>query len=396
MRSKGGKSSVARSDGEVVFSLSRFRNRSRLIGEAMKSIHTLLAVSSLTIGISRAESTAVLKTDTVPKNGITQVWSPLFQATWDKFNTRRQGKLIKVEPKNDIMSAMDRFTWNETEVMPTGGYAVFAGPSTAEFATEVRNKVLKQFRYHMTIGQPPENDRGETLYGVLVRDLNFKQQFYRSRKHPMDFKDSAGKTHQVSFFGTAGKLSNDYGSNVRVLSYDQQKQSFILSVTTDKTGERLIIYRPENPISFNTAFAHINKARKSPLNGATGSLTDGFLHKYDMVKIPYLNIDVSTDFTDQLQGLRHYSQEPEPWIITKAVQITKFELFEKGARVRVETRMDAEPFGGEPPKPPKITYIPRQFICDRPFFVFIWKDKATLPYFATWASSSDITKPFKK
>lgn len=362
----------------------------------IKPFSFITLISSYLIGVSNAESSAIIKTNQIPKGATTEIWSPLFQASWDKFNARRQGELVKVKPENKVMSALDQFKWKEAKVMPEGGYAIFAGPATPEFATEVRNQVFKQFRYNMAINQLPHSERGEALYGVLVRDLSFQKQFFRSRKRPLAFTDPTGKNHRVAFFGTAGALSNHYGRKVRVLNYHHEKKSFILSIATDHTDEHLIVYRPETPISFDTAIAHINKAKKSPLTGDIGSLTEGYLHKNDTVKIPYLNIDVRTDFTDQLQGLRYYSKEPAPWTITKAIQITRFELFEKGARVRVETHTQGDPFGGEPSKPQKITYIPRQFICDQPFFVFIWKDKAALPYFGAWAGSGDILRTFKK
>ncbi|BDS05734.1 hypothetical protein NT6N_07740 [Oceaniferula spumae] len=356
---------------------------------------TTLLAAALCIS-SRADTEAVLRTDQLPEAGKTLVWSPLFQASWDVLNSRRQGKLVKVAPANDLMTHLDSFSWKEAEVMPEGGYAVFAGPATAEFANDVRNRVMKQFKFAMAESELPNSARGDAAFGVMIRDLNFKQNFYRSRKSPLDFKDNTGKVHKVAFFGTAGNHSSRFGNNVKVLSYEERGKSFILSIATDKDGERLIIYRPDRALSFDMAIEHVTEAIKAPLSGPTGSLSDGQLHQKDTLKIPHLNINSNTDFTDQLQGLRYYSGEPEPWFIAKACQITNFELFEKGAKVRVQTQSQMDPFGGEPPKPKKIIYLPRQFICDQAFFVFTWKDKSPLPYFATWVDSGDVMEKFAK
>jgi hypothetical protein len=45
----------------------------------------------------------------------------------------------------------------------------------------------------------------------------------------------------------------------------------------------------------------------------------------------------------------------------------------------VETSSEADPFGAPPPKP-----VPRRFIYDRPFFVFLWREHAEWPYLGVW------------
>ena len=124
---------------------------------------TLAILFSLVVSLT-AETKAVLKTDQIPVGGKSLVWSPLFQASWDKLNSRRKGKLVKITPPNALMTMLDSFHWKETEVMPEGGYAVFAGPATAEFAADVRNRVLKQFKYNMGEGRIPTSDRGDAVF----------------------------------------------------------------------------------------------------------------------------------------------------------------------------------------------------------------------------------------
>ena len=60
----------------------------------------------------------------------------------------------------------------------------------------------------------------------------------------------------------------------------------------------------------------------------------------------------------------------------------KFDLDEKGARVKVVAAAGGEPFcvPSAPPKPKP----PRFFLYDRPFFVLIWRKDADWPYFAAW------------
>ena len=65
-----------------------------------------------------AETKAVLTTDTQPNESTTLVWSPLFQASWDKLNSSFNGKLVKVEPENKVMETLDHFKWKEKAILP--------------------------------------------------------------------------------------------------------------------------------------------------------------------------------------------------------------------------------------------------------------------------------------
>ena len=40
----------------------------------------------------------------------TIVWTPLFQATWDRLNETHGGKPVKIDPPNELISRLDTFT----------------------------------------------------------------------------------------------------------------------------------------------------------------------------------------------------------------------------------------------------------------------------------------------
>ena len=357
-------------------------------------VGTMLMVP-LSIHAAPSAPRAVLDMKKLPQQGETLVWSPLFQASWEKMQSLHAGKMEKVVPANPVIDALEKFQWKEQDVMPKDGYAVFAGPASAEFAKTTAEKIKKQFGVDITPSRLPES-RGHALYGILLRELNFRKSFFRARKKPLEFKDGLGKTHKVQFFGTIGKQSDFFGNNVQVLDYNDRGKSFILSIATDQQGEKLIIYKPGRALSLQTAIDHLNKpAIKAPLGGTYGSLSDGSLHKNDTVKIPYLALKADTDLTSNVEGSRYYANDPLPWKTAVAYQITHFELFEKGARIRVETGMDDGPFG-EIPTPRRITYVPRRFICDEAFFIFAWRDKASHPYFGAWIDGKEALKLFTK
>jgi len=100
----------------------------------------------------------------------------------------------------------------------------------------------------------------------------------------------------------------------------------------------------------------------------------------------------TTDFGPLLSSNRFIGTAGDPWRLYKAEQRLKFELTEKGAKLRVEVEMGAEPFG-EPPAPPPM--IPRNFYYDRPFFIFLWRGGAEWPYFGAWIGNGEPMDEFK-
>lgn len=300
------------------------------------------------------------------------------------------GELEKVVPPNALITNLEECKWQAEEVMPKDGYDVYAGPATQEFARETAASIKKKFGIEIDSRHVPTIPQGKVACGILLRELKFEKNFYRSRQKALEFRARTGEIHMVEFFGTAGSHSGDYGDCVKVLYSDPEASSFILSVATDREGEKLIVYRPDQECSFRDAMEQVKKAMKNPLLGPYGSLKDGSLHRKDVVKIPYVTVDADTDFTGQLGGDLYYAGEALPWRVAKAFQVTRFELFEEGARVRVETGVGVDPFG----EPPKVT--PRSFVCDRPFYVFLWRAGADWPYLAAWIDGGDSLTTFKK
>lgn len=79
-------------------------------------------------------------------------------------------------------------------------------------------------------------------------------------------------------------------------------------------------------------------------------------------------------------------------LLGKAEQRVDFELTEKGAQLRVVVEHNLDPFGEPPPPPPM---VPRKFVFDRPFFVFLWRDNADWPYFGAWIGDDSALEKFR-
>ncbi len=92
-------------------------------------------------------------------------------------------------------------------------------------------------------------------------------------------------------------------------------------------------------MTFNDTCAQLREWRAKPLAGAYGSVMDPNLHENDDVRIPVLKLTNTTDFGPELRSTRYFGTAGESWRIHKAEQRLRFELTEKGAKLRVKVDM---------------------------------------------------------
>ena len=223
------------------------------------------------------------------------------------------------------------------------------------------------------------------VFGLLDREVSFRQAFFRSRKVPMTFR--AGTTEsRVKFFGVNGERSDGYAESVRVLAYRPSERCHALQILCKESDDTVVLFRPPAAMDFATACEWLRTWRKAWNDDSGRSLRhdDPRLHKRDEVQVPYLKLETTRDFAGKLASLRFYKGQAVPRRIARAEQRVEFELHERGARMRAEVSLD-DPFAGGPPEPP---VHPRRFRYDAPFFVFLWRDGAEWPYFGSWVGDA--------
>jgi hypothetical protein len=321
----------------------------------------------------------------------TVVWSPLFQATWDKLNTELGGKPEKVEPPNELMSKLDSFKWETDKIMPAGSWKTWSGPATADFLKRVNEEAAKmtgEAQGPFRLSREDEHNR--SAFGLLDRVVSFQKAFLRSRSEPMAFRAGDNES-PVCFFGSRGDMSGELRDNVRILAFRPVDRSHAIQILCKEADDSVVLYRPAKPMDFATACSWIRtwRTEATPDMAEFGAWNDALLHETDEVRIPYVDLESTVDLTSKLKCIRMHRNKP--WIIGRAEQKTRFQLHEKGARVRVEVSLDA--FALAEPQGPRI--IPRKFIYDRPFFVFLWRDGAEWPYFGAWIGDTSAMKAFQ-
>lgn len=318
----------------------------------------------------------------------TVVWSPLFQATWDKLNANLGGPPDRIEPPNPLMEKLDSFKWDAKEIMPDGSWKTWSGPATMDFLNLVNREaaaITKEKKGPFKLME--ETPANRAAFGLLDREVSFQKEFIRSRKAALGFRINGGE-EPVSFFGARDEIIGEIQDTIRILAFRPEDRSHAIQIRCKQADDTVILYLPAKPQDFATACAWLRtwRSQYKPDPELSGAWNDPSLHSGDEIRIPYVDLESIADLSSKLEGTRIHGNKP--WRIIRAEQLTRFQLHEKGARVRTKASIVAEPFGDPPP------IIPRKFIYDRPFFVFLWRDNAEWPYFGAWIGDTSALKAF--
>lgn len=361
----------------------------RMFTPALRLLPILLALASPAFA---EDLPAVLHPEEKFSAEKTVVWTPLFQAAWDRMNADLGGRPIKVEPPNPAMNRLDSFEWNADSVMPKDRWKVWSGEATKVFIDRTNKEAAAM------LGEPAgpfdptaasDTPQSRLVLALMDKSLDFAKAFHRSATTPLVFTDRTGKETKVQFFGIRGEGSGGFSQSVRILYKDDTSQAVQLMAAA---GESVVLYMPKNEESFAFASGKLKTWFADGFQGEYGSETDRKLHPKDDLRVPYVTLKSLVDFKPLLEGLRTYQEGAPPWTITRALQQVDFEMTEKGAKVRAKVELGADPFGDPPPAPPM---VPRNFIFDKPFFVFLWREGADWPYFGAWLGDASSMLPPK-
>lgn len=380
-------------NGREAYSISiQSAGRLNTFGKRLKFSYMLAAV--LLTGTGIAEVVTIPHPETELPFEKTVVWSPVFQATWDALKEKSGGQPVRIEPPNELMSKLDSFRFDPKSVMPENSWKIWAGPATNDFLDQVNREAMAITKEQTGPFRLEEGPSGSFAgFGLLNRQIQYDRALYRSQKTPMNFAAPTGPV-AIRFFGVAGGFSAGFTETIRILSYELETKSHAVEVLCEKGKESVVFYLPPAAHNFSSASAAIRawKANYRENHEMSGAINDPSLHRNDSLRVPFVKLETRSVFTELLNSLRYRQDHEVPSRIVRAEQITHFDLHEKGARVRVETSTAEDPFG--PPLPPPPT-VPRDFTYDRPFFIFLWREKAEWPYFGAWIGDASALQLFE-
>ncbi|WP_338288465.1 hypothetical protein [Luteolibacter sp. LG18] len=314
--------------------------------------------------------------------GKTIVWTAAMQAAFDRLiGPKSSTPFDRVDPPNPLVARMRDFRWKEEDVLPKDGWFAVAGPSTLELTEQANAKWRKLVGGE---GKPfSSGGSGLAAFVGIRRDFLFAKEFAPSGAAKLTWQPTGGG---VKFFGVKGDASYEFGEQVRVLAFRPSEGTYALQFLSKKGDDTMILYLPKEGQPMMEAIRWVETWKRGwgSAEEAKMEWNEKRLHEGDDLRIPEIQLDAAQDLGAKFSGNLFFKKSQTPWRVAQATTSASLGVDAKGVKFQSTAAMEIRPFGG-------VTDLqkafPRRFWFDRPFFLFLWREKAEWPCAAVWFGS---------
>jgi hypothetical protein len=330
------------------------------------------------------QKTAILPTlDTPIVIGKNNIWCSSFQLAWNELKeTVIQGP-IEIEGAEKLSQRLSASKQSKTDLSGDSYYSN-AGKISDGIAQKIKDDMAGQF----PSVQIPEFSPSDELvaYAYLETYLKFTKPF-RQYETPLNFTgtDPNIKT-PVKSFGVWGGYQRKYKplcEQIDVLYCKLDESHNVIEYTLDlcKNTEpyQIIISTIESQITLEETItkvqAEIRDFEKSP--------DYNNLRKFDttdILQVPEMFWKINHHFIE-LEDKIIANQNFQGLPISTAMQMISFRLDRSGVILKSESMIAA-------------AAIPRMFVLDRPFLLYLKKRNVEYPFFVMWIDNAELLTPF--
>ena len=330
------------------------------------------------------------KIDVVPtfleKISTNSAWCGTFQLVWNDMQNEVVGQDIIFNPQISIVENLNKQSFKESDLSEEYYYKIW-GMKTLELKDKIEKGIEDKFNQKSDIidlldwSDVPKNDSGYSadykeylFYTMLYREFNFEKVFSVLDKEK--FKGLEKTFEDIEYFGIDKNTDESVYGQVKVLFYNS-KEDFAVILNT-KEGDQVLLAKGNNGSTFEEIYDNVRKKQKNYSGNS-------YFTENDTLKVPKIKLDVLREYKE-LENNVFKAKNGNACEISKALQTIKFELDEKGGKIKSEAVIDMKETAaiGDFEKPEK-----RFFNFDSTYSIFLLEDGKELPYFA--ANIDDIS-----
>lgn len=292
------------------------------------------------------------------------VYCATFQLAWNSLSdTYLNSDPIRLTQKLEMVDELNKRNFDKY-YLDEQSYLALTGKVKDGIVNKIKKELIRKFRDSSKF-QFPED--GIIAYAYMRKNIEYLE--------PLAVLDPApfNETDTVKFFGT--KEGHPQGRNhIRVLYYETL-DDFAVSIKT-KQKEHIVLARfSEQPSTLSEAISTVENSIKFV----------GRINQNDIVQIPVIDFEVEKEF-EELADLFFLNPELAEYFISKAIQNVKFQLNEKGAKLRSEAVISVRKCSLSFEEEIKF------MIFNKPFLVYMKRKPHTPAYFAAWINDTSILK----
>jgi hypothetical protein len=335
----------------------------------------------LQVDASRLKNTCVSPHLEAPiTEGGNVLWCGTFQLAWNELRTLIGEDLHFAGKEPEMVAVLNKRQFLKSDLDDASYVAV------ADFVrNDVHGRIQRELQRKFGGQASPKllPSRADTprpqdivAYSYLFKNLEFPVVFERIEQ-PLRFGASRVHCFGIGDVFKPGQAPM-YGQ-VRVLDF-RSPDDFIVELRTKSEGDRVILAHTRPGKTLGETIAAV---QDRALHGKPSPAYQG-----DVLKVPKFNFDITRSY-QELLGAKLAVANPavaKDLQVVAAAQNTRFQMDEKGVKLRSESHVS---FGcaGEAPPPRK-----RVMVFDKPFLIMLQRSDAKMPYFALWVGNADLLR----
>jgi len=304
--------------------------------------------------------------DTISDN---TAWCGTFNLIWNDLKNDLAKQDIKFAENSNIVDNLNKGTFTVDDLSEDSYYKIYGAP-TLELKAQIEKAIKEKFDETSDIlddfSWGSRSDKDYFLYSMLKKKFEYPKEFDK-----LD-DGTFGEYNNVKYFGLTTKTKAEVREQIDVLYYNSE-DDFALKIKT-KGNDEIIVSVGNKENSFLNIYNNILSVSEKYEDSKK-------LRNNDAFKMPYISFDLKEEITE-VENKPFYFSNGDEYIIDKALQTIKFELDEKGGKIKSEAGMSLKATSAMPREP-------RKFNVDQIFTIFLKETGKELPYFA--AKISDIS-----
>ena len=294
-----------------------------------------------------------------------KLWCVTFQLVWNELSEKFvKGPVNFVGGNPPIADELNKKLYT-SELLSEDSYYTTFGKVSKKLKNQITKTIKKKFNEKSDILDMINwNAKNSYLfYSILKKNFTFLTPFDRLTEDGFN-----GSVEKVKYFGIKENTKNNVRKNVTVLFYNSPDEYAVKLNTNEK--ESVILYRTEQVDTFENYFDFISK----------NSDMDKFSKK-DILLVPDIAVDKTITY-DELCGKKIIGTN---YMISQALQTIQFKLDNKGGSLKSEAAISVMETSLRP-----LEEMPRYFMFNKPFVLFLMEDGKEKPYYAMKVDSTDF------
>ena len=334
---------------------------------------------------SKLQQSVIVPTlDTKMPKGKNVIWCASFQLAWDRLGKDVLHGPPAIEKAEDVAERLNHSKFSETDV-PSDCYYAAAGWSSKGIVKEIRREMQQRFHRTPTIAEIDDPTNAIVTYGYLEVSIPFPIHYFEN-PIPMAFKDSENEQTNVRSFGVNfSRESIDDGPNqplcrqVRVLHCALEANKiktaeFVIDPCRESSPNQVLLAYLPAEATLQATWSSLEKRMANYPRQANAD--ESF--DVDELLVPSLAWDITHHFAE-LEGTdkRLKNNGFVGFYVSHAIQGIRFRLDRGGVELQSEA---SEGYKA----------VPREFVFNRPFFIFVRKRGGGAPFFAMYVANAEL------